>query len=169
MSRRRRRIRPPIPASTILLIVGIVLIAVLSIVLIRVQRGFLGIVLGSLAAVLLVYWLREIRQTIKQEWSTGSSVRFTQAQEEGYDVVESGDFLTIVTRVPGPKEAIRVTSDAENLEIAGSLGFVRKVKLPKKAEILTMSYVNGVLNVKLQKINPGAHSLKASSQEYFPS
>ncbi|MEK0325432.1 MAG: hypothetical protein QQN63_06980, partial [Nitrosopumilus sp.] len=59
--------------STIMLavlIIGVIVIGVILMLLVRVQRGLLGIILAALASGLLIYWLREVRNIVKKEFSS---------------------------------------------------------------------------------------------------
>ncbi len=138
--------------STIMLavlIIGVIIIGVILMLLVRVQRGLLGIILAALASGLLIYWLREVRGIVKQEFSSSGVTR--SKPEWNYDLMEMKDEVTLVADVPGPEEEIKVQLEGEKLEIRGGNNFFKTVKLPKILNILNTNYLNGVLEVKLKR------------------
>ena len=54
--------------SMFTLVIGIFLMGLLLLFLIRIQRGLLGLVLAGVAVILMIYWMREIRQLVKKEF-----------------------------------------------------------------------------------------------------
>ncbi|MFQ6010952.1 MAG: Hsp20/alpha crystallin family protein [Nitrososphaerales archaeon] len=137
--------------STIMLavmIIGVIVIGVILMLLVRVQRGLLGIVLAALASGLLIYWLREVRTIVKKEFSGPVTKSKTEWE---YDLLEMKDEVTLVADVPGPQEEIKVQLEGEKLEIRGGNNFFKTVTLPKILDILNTNYLNGVLEVKLKR------------------
>lgn len=139
----------PSTIMLVVLIIGVIVIGVIIMLLVKVQRGLLGIVLAALASGLLIYWLREVRGIVKQEFSSGGVTRSKPEWE--YDLLEMKDEVTLVADVPGPKEEIKVQLDGEKLEIRGGNNFFKTVTLPKILNILNTNYLNGVLEVKLKR------------------
>ncbi len=134
-------------ASMFILVAGVFLVGVLLIFLVRVQRGLLGLILAGLAAALVVYWMREIRQMMKKELGPGQT-----SKKWNYDILEGKDTVTFVADVPGPVEDIKVELREESLTIFGGDSFKKKVSIPKGLSLIDVSYVNGVLNVKLSRL-----------------
>lgn len=139
----------PSTIMLVVLIIGVIVIGVIIMLLVKVQRGLLGIVLAALASGLLIYWLREVRGIVKQEFSSDGVTRSKPEWE--YDLLEMKDEVTLVADVPGPKEEIKVQLDGEKLEIRGGNNFFKTVTLPKILNILNTNYLNGVLEVKLKR------------------
>ncbi|MCW4043057.1 MAG: Hsp20/alpha crystallin family protein, partial [Candidatus Bathyarchaeota archaeon] len=110
-------------------------------------RGLLGIVLGGLAVALVIYWILEIRKTMKTEFK----VRGIEAREWAPDIIENKDEIVVVGKVPGPREKVKVLLEENFLEVKGGLGFRKIVKLPSKIVSFNTSYNNGVLEVRLKK------------------
>lgn len=133
--------------STLVTIVGIALIAVLGLILVRIQRGLLGMILAILAAGLLAYWLTELRRTVKKELKPIIPRRGWQ-----YEVMDGAEEVTFVAEVPGPAEQVKVNLTEEVLEIEGGKGFKQTVNVPSKVKISGYSYLNGVLQVKMKKL-----------------
>jgi len=128
-------------------IIGLVVIGLILMVFVRIQRGLLGFILAGLAVALLTYWLKEIRKTIKKELLPSAP---SNKPEWNYDLIENDDELTVVAEVPGPEDHIKVKLTGRTLEIK-SRDFQKMIRLPKDSRILTTSYLNGVLNIKLRK------------------
>ncbi|MBI4257347.1 MAG: Hsp20/alpha crystallin family protein [Thaumarchaeota archaeon] len=132
--------------STAVTIGGIALIALLGFILVRVQRGLLGIILAVIAVVLIAYWLTEMRRTVKKELNPIIPKKSWQ-----YEIMDGGSEMTFVAEVPGPSEKIKVNFVKDVLEIEGGSGFKQSVNIPVKVEVGNYSYLNGVLQVKMRK------------------
>ncbi|MCW4043756.1 MAG: hypothetical protein NWE90_08575, partial [Candidatus Bathyarchaeota archaeon] len=63
--------------NIITIFIGLIVVGVILTLLVRFQRGLLGIVLGGLAVALVIYWILEIRKTMKTEFK----VRGIEARE----------------------------------------------------------------------------------------
>ncbi|WP_455279657.1 Hsp20/alpha crystallin family protein [[Eubacterium] cellulosolvens] len=133
--------------NIITIFIGLIVVGVILTLLVRFQRGLLGIVLGGLAVALVVYWIMEIRETLKTEFK----VREIESGEWTPDIIENKDEIVVVGKVPGPREKIKVLLEENFLEVKGGLGFRKVVKLPSKIVSFNTSYTNGVLEVRLKK------------------
>lgn len=135
-------------ASMFVFVVGLFLIGILLLFLIRVQRGLFGLILAGLAAALMIYWMREIRQIVRGEFEPiqPSKKKWT------YDVLEGKDTVTVVAEVPGPAEDVKVELRGRSLAIFGGQSFKKKVSVPKGLTLIDTSYVNGILNVRLSRL-----------------
>ena len=149
MSLYKRRPSPDLAETIniVTLLVGIVLIAVVLSLLVRFQRGLLGIVLGGLATVLASYWILELRRTLKRELK----IRNFEAKEWSPDIIDDTDEILIVGKVPGPEEKIKVILHENLLEVKGGLNFSELIRLPSRAVSFNTAYNNGVLEVRLKK------------------
>jgi hypothetical protein len=133
--------------SLLLLVLGIIVIGVVLTALLRAQRGIIGVVLGGVAVLILVYWMRELRKLTKSE-------RRRPVAREGdwnYDLIEGGEQLTVVAEVPGPSNAVRAHLRPNGLEIRGGNGFRREIRLSVPVRLAEIAYNNGVLTVRLVK------------------
>lgn len=126
---------------------SIAMAALFLILLFKVKGGLLGLVLGAVAVATLFYWLREIRSLFREE-----SAYPKDEAEFFYDLLDDGEALIFVAKVPGPAEEVEAKLEQGFLEIRGGGNFFRAVKVSKEVELQTKSYINGVLHVKLQKI-----------------
>jgi hypothetical protein len=129
------------------LIAGIIILGVFLLVIARLERGLLGVILGALTAALVIYWLRETRAMLKSE----RSIRRERPSKWNYDMIDSHDEVRLVAEVPGPEELVKVTLSQSVLEIKGGGDFRKNVTLQRPLELVGMTYVNGVLNVRLRK------------------
>jgi HSP20 family molecular chaperone IbpA len=133
--------------SLAILLIGIVVIGLILMLIVRVQRGLLGLILSGLTIVLLVYWLREFKRTVKKELIPETPLK---RAEWTYELIEDEDGITILAEVPGPEDQVKVETVDGKLEIK-SVNFQKVVKLLQDVSIISKSYVNGVLNVRLKK------------------
>ena len=134
--------------SIILIIIGLIAIGIMAILLIRFQRGLLGFILTALAVALLIFWLKEIQKTIKEELAI---VKPSPETKWIYDVIDYGTEITIIAEVPGPENKVKVGLIDHDLEILGGQGFRKLVKLSEEVEIMGTIYRNGILQVKLKR------------------
>jgi len=139
--------------SLVLLLVGILVIGGVVLLAVRTQRGLLGIVLALLAVGVILYWLREGRKGVLKELKV-------QKQEEPwtYDLIEDGQDSLLVAKVPGPESRVRVKASGQSIEIRGGDNFKQVVSLARKVEVLRTTYVNGVLQVRLRKLEAQART-----------
>jgi HSP20 family protein len=133
-------------ASVFMLVSAVFIIGVLLLFLVRVQRGLLGLVLGGLAAALVIYWMREFRQMVKGEVETAQPTK-----KWTYDVLEGAETVTFVAEIPGPAEEIRVELRSRSLAVFGGQGFKKKVAVPEGLTLTETSYLNGILNVRMSR------------------
>ena len=148
---RRKRQGQQLPElmSTAVLIIGLIVIGLILILIIRIQRGLLGVILAALAAVLLVYWLREVRKSVKKELLPSVP---SKPAEWTYDILQQDNKMTLVAEVPGPESQVKVILDERALNSYGGQGFFKKIDLSEDVEIEDTAYQNGVLQVRLKKM-----------------
>ena len=149
MSLYKKRRGPQLADTTDIMTVlaGVVVIAIILALLVRLQRGLLGVVLGSLAAALAIYWILEMRRTIKKEMI----IRPFEARRWIPDIIEDPNEILVVGKVPGPREKIRVLLRGDLLEVKAGLEFSEVIRLPARAVSFNTAYNNGVLEVRLKK------------------
>ncbi len=113
------------------------------------ERGLLGFVLAGLAVVLLIYWLKELRVVIRKD----AQLPLVAKQKHWmYDIIDHPEGFTFVAEVPGPEDKVSVEVTEKTLKIKSGSSFRREVKLPNPAVIVDSKYVNGVLNIRLKKV-----------------
>ena len=133
--------------SLLLLVVGIIAIGVVLTALLRTQRGIIGVVLGGVAVLILIYWMHELRKLTK----TQPRHALARETEWNYDLIEGADLLTVVAEVPGPGDAVRAHLRQRSLEIRGGNGFRREIPLSVPVRLAEIVYNNGILTVRLIK------------------
>lgn len=90
----------------------------------------------------------------------GAKPKISEEREPLYDIIESGNMLTVVVELPGvEKEKIDVKVVDNKLVIRASNGerkYYKEIELPKpvKAETAKAQYKNGVLEIKLELKEP---------------
>lgn len=118
----------------------LVIVAALSL-LIRVQSGLLGLLLGALAVGLAVYWFMALRK----------SIRTTAWDDYLLELRQEGDVVDLTAQVPGPENKVKLELFGRKLILQGGMGFRRTVKLPFEAIVRELRYVNGILTARLVK------------------
>lgn len=134
--------------SLAILLIGVLVVGILMVFIVRVQRGLVGVILAVAAALLLLYWMRELRKTVKEEWLPGAP---SSKAEWTYDLVDRGAEIAVIAEVPGPEDQIAVKIIDQTLEIKGGHNFYRQIKLPEDLEGAETTYHNGVLQVILKR------------------
>lgn len=148
MSLYKRRRGPELDVANILTVfVGVIVIAVILTLLVRLQRGLLGIILGSLAAILAAYWILDLRRTLRKEFK----IKPSEIRGWSHDIIEDTTGILVVGKVPGPQEKIEVRLHDDLLEVKGGLHFRELIKLPARAVSFNAEYNNGVLEIRLKK------------------
>ncbi len=143
----KREREKPAELGNILSIISIAVVALLLILIFKIKGGILGIVLGTIAVAALIYWLKEIKKLFREE-----KVHHPEEDEWFYDLINEDEGVTLIAKVPGPAEKVKVKLMNDILEIRGGENFMRRVHVPKGARLQNKSYVNGVLHVKLQRV-----------------
>ena len=128
-------------------VLGAAAIIGLALILVRIQRGLIGMILAILAAGLFAYWLTEFRKTVRKEFRA-----VAPKKDWEYEVMEGDGEVTVIAEVPGPSEKVKINLVDNTLQIEGSKGFHRTVSIPTKVEINSFTYLNGVLQVRMRKI-----------------
>jgi len=148
MSLYKRRRGPELDLANILAVfVGVIAIAIILTLLVRLQRGLLGIVLGCLAAILVAYWILDLRRTIRKEFK----IKPSENRGWSHDIIEDRTEILVVGKVPGPEEKIEVRLHDNLLEVKGGLHFRELITLPARAVSFNAAYNNGVLEIRLRK------------------
>ena len=146
----RTRISPDLVNlfSVAVLILGVVVIGVVLILLVRLERGLLGLVAAGAVVALLLYWLREFRRMVKRELGVKNLIK----KRWNYDLRVTSEDITFISEVPGHPERVDALVVERILRINGGENFDKEITLPAEAEVTEKAYGNGVLRVKLRKI-----------------
>ena len=129
--------------GSLLLFVMLMLLGFLLLsMLLRFQRGLLGLILTAILVVLGFYWFKEIRKALEQSGRT---------REYPLEISEEDDMISLTAQVPGPESEVSFKVNGNKLLLRGGMGFKRVVRLPYRVRVLSSSYINGILHIKLLK------------------
>ena len=134
----------------IVILVSLIVVGIIVIFLARFQRGIIGVVLSIVSAVLLIYWVRELKKNVTTTFGQQVS---SAPKDPLVDIIKRADGLTIVLEVPGPEDKVKTRLKNDVLEIKGGQNFKKTIDLDLQASIESTTYVNGVLTVKLSKLS----------------
>ena len=133
-----RQNRSNIALGVILLMIGLLALAIL----LRLQRGLLGLILTGILIILGIYWFKEIKKVFE-----GAKA----SKEYPLEVSEYDDVISLTAQVPGPENEVSFEILGNKILLRGGMGFRRAVKLPYKVKVLSSSYINGILHLRLIK------------------
>ena len=136
--------------SFVSIIVGLIFAGIVIILLAKFQRGMIGIVLAIAASLLLLYWIKVFRRTVRNSLGISSP---PSKKELMFDIINESTSITVVAEVPGPEDNVKVDVNELTLNITGGMNFKKSLKMETRTEINSVTYVNGVLTVKLKKLN----------------
>ncbi len=131
---------------SVLTIVGIAVAVILLIVLFKLKGGVLGVIIGTIAAVALIFWLVEAKRIFE-----GYKAQSSEEYEWFYDLIEEDEKITFAAKVPGPAEEVKVKIVGGMLEVKGGGNFLKRIRVPRGLTLEDEKYVNGILQVKLRK------------------
>ena len=131
--------RSSIPLGILFLFLGLLALAVL----LRLERGLLGLILTGVVVILGIYWFKEIKKALER---AGPPRR-----EYPIEVSESDGQLSLTAQVPGPESEVSFEISGNKVLLRGGRGFKRSVKLPYRVKVLRSSYINGILHLELIK------------------
>ena len=134
----------------IVILVSLIVVGIIVIFLARFQRGIIGVVLSIVSAVLLIYWVRELKKNVTTTFGQQVS---SAPKDPLVDIIKRADGLTIVLEVPGPEDKVKTRLKNDVLEIKGGQNFKKTIDLDLQASIESTTYVNGILTVKLSKLS----------------
>ncbi|MEM2882301.1 MAG: hypothetical protein QXU06_00185 [Candidatus Bathyarchaeia archaeon] len=143
-----------------MLVAGFVIVVATLTLLVRGQRGLLGVLLAIAALALLAYWANEVRVALR-----GGAEGVPKGVDEQwiYDIIRRGKEVLFIAEVPGPEEEVRISVSGRAVEVFGGGGFHRVVKLPKRMRLSDFSYLNGVLRAKLEEDERMVESARGAS------
>ncbi len=110
--------------------------------LIRLERGLLGLILSVIVIIVGFYWFKEIKKAL----ATGRSMK-----EYPLEISEEDDVISLTAQVPGPEDVVSFEISGKKLLLRGGMGFKKVIKLPCRVRVLSSSYINGILHIKLVK------------------
>lgn len=132
----------------VLLFLGVMYVLVL-----RTENSYAGFILLSVAALIMIYWVRELKKMARTE-----EPRMVPKEMEQktwvYDLIKGDEELVFVAEVPGPEDQVTVRLINGILYVRGGQGFARDVQLDVSEDmgIAEFRYRNGVLTLKIRKV-----------------
>ena len=150
MSRQKRFSLSDDTLNFLLVISGLIVVSSVVLIVTRFQRGIFAFIISGLAVLLLVYWLFELRKTIKDGPVTIRKGK--ERREWVYDLISAKDEITFLAEVPGPDDEVKIELKDKKLRVIAPRGFFREVELPTQVEIIESRCVNGILNVRFRRV-----------------
>jgi HSP20 family molecular chaperone IbpA len=108
--------------------------------------GIIGVFLALLAGGILVYWMKEVMNQFKVNEKSSS------AEKWDLDVIEDNRDITIVTKIPSPCAKVAIFLKGRVLHVTDESNLKLDIPLKKDVKILSSTYKNKVLQIKLEKI-----------------
>ena len=132
----------------LLILVSLIIGGIIIIIILRLERGLLGLILGGASISLFVFWVREFKKMVNDDKQFPSLTNYKKWQ---YDIFENDNEITIVTEVPGPEKEILINIINKTVKISNGKNFSEEIKLKKEVKMINKSYLNGILNIQLKK------------------
>lgn len=117
------------------------------------SQSYSGFILVSIASALMIYWVRQLKQTLKDEESYLPSGEIEQ-KNWVYDLMKSKNEMVFVAEVPGPEDQIDVRLTIGTLHVKSGRNFEKSIPLDLNEEmnISDLKYKNGILTIKINKV-----------------
>jgi HSP20 family molecular chaperone IbpA len=117
------------------------------------SQSYSGFILVSIASALMIYWVRQLKQTLKDEESYLPSGEIEQ-KNWVYDLMKSKNEMVFVAEVPGPEDQIDVRLTIGTLHVKSGRNFEKSIPLDLNEEmnISDLKYRNGILTIKINKV-----------------
>jgi len=114
------------------------------------SQGYSGFILVSIASVLMVYWVRELKRTVKDEEPYALSGEM-EPKDWVYDLMRNKNEMVFVAEVPGPEDQIDVRLTTGTLHVKSGQNFEKAIPLDLNEEmnISDFKYRNGILTIKI--------------------
>ena len=109
----------------------------------RFQRGIIGLILGLTGGLLLFFWVREFKKTVKQELSPSN-------KNWDYEIQKTVNSFNLTATLTQPESSLSVSLFKDQLQIKGQK-FEETITVSKNMILDSHSYINNVLYVKLIK------------------
>jgi HSP20 family molecular chaperone IbpA len=134
-------------------LLGLLFLGIMYVLIARINQGYSGFLLLSGAAVVLLYWVRELKRSVKEE-DPSVIARQIDTKDWVYDLITNKDEMVFVAEVPGPEEQIDVTLTGGSLHVKSGQNFDKTIPLDR-AEQMNISdfrYRNGILTLKIRTV-----------------
>lgn len=134
-------------------LLSLLFLGVMYILITRISQSYSGFLLVSVASVLMIYWVRELKHIVKDEDSKPLPGD-VDPKDWVYDLIKNKNEMIFVAEVPGPEEQIDVSLTIGNLHVKSGQNFAKTIPLDLNEEmnISDFKYRNGILTIKISKI-----------------
>lgn len=134
-------------------LLGLLFLGIMYVLIARINQGYSGFLLLSGAAVVLLYWVRELKRSVKEE-DPSVIAREIDTKDWVYDLITNKDEMVFVAEVPGPEEQIDVTLTGGSLHVKSGQNFDKTIPLDRAEEmnISDLRYRNGILTLKIRTV-----------------
>jgi HSP20 family protein len=127
-------------------------LGVMYILITRLNQSYSGFLLVSAASAFMIYWVRELKRTVKDDSRPIPSD--VETKDWIYDLIKNKDEMVFVAEVPGPEEQIDVRLTIGTLHVKSGQKFVKSIPLDQTGEmnISDLKYRNGILTIKINRL-----------------
>jgi len=119
----------------------------------RINHSYSGFLLVSVASVLMIYWVRELKRIAKDEDSKPLPGEI-DPKDWVYDLIKNKNEMVFVAEVPGPEEQIDASLTIGTLHVKSGQNFAKTIPLDLNEEmnISDFKYRNGILTIRINKV-----------------
>ncbi len=152
ISRYKREYSASRSVGFVIPLLALIFVAVLFVLAARAQQSGASFILVSVAAGLVIYWVRELYKMSQP--GEQKMVPESERRDWVYDLIKNDKETVFVAEVPGPEDQINVRLTSGVLRITGGQNFTKDVQLGFSTEmgISDYKYRNGVLTIRMQEI-----------------
>jgi HSP20 family molecular chaperone IbpA len=132
----------------VLLFLGVVYIMSL-----RASQGFVSFILIGTAAVVMIYWVRVLKNMSKNV-QPQYTAKESDTKNWVYDLIKGENEIVFVAEVPGPEDVVSVRLIDGILYIRGAGRFSKEIPIEVTPDmgIHDFKYRNGVLTLRIKKL-----------------
>lgn len=133
-------------------IIIILFLGIIYIMTQRVESGFVSFILIGAAAIPMIFWIKVIKQSIKNQAPAYTQVREQETKNWVYDLIKGEGEFVFVAEVPGPEDKIAVRFIDGILFVKGTAGFSKEIPIEggNEMQISDFKYRNGVLTLRIK-------------------
>jgi HSP20 family molecular chaperone IbpA len=134
-------------------LLGLLFLGIMYVLIARINQGYSGFLLLSGAAIVLMYWVRELKRNVRDD-DPSVMVQEIDTKDWVYDLITNKEEMVFVAEVPGPEEQIDVTLAGGSLHVKSGQNFNKTIPLDRAEEmnISDFRYRNGILTLKIRAV-----------------
>jgi HSP20 family molecular chaperone IbpA len=135
-------------------LLALLFVGAMYIMITRIDQSYSGFLLISVASVFLIYWVREVKRSAKDE-DLKRTAKDVDTNKWVYDLIKhKNNEMVFVAEVPGPEEQIDVKLTTGTLHVKSGQRFAKDIPLDQNEEmnISDLKYRNGILTIKINKV-----------------